>query len=66
MGDCANLEKCGFFQKYGDTKSLAVKGFISMYCKSPKQNECKRKEYKEKHGAPPSDDMMPNGGLMRK
>jgi hypothetical protein len=65
MGDCANLQTCGIVQKYGDAKSLAVKGFIAMYCKSAKQNECKRKEYKEKHGTPPSDDMMPNGGTMK-
>ena len=62
--DCPNLAQCGFVKKYGTSKSLAVKGFIAMYCKSDKQSICKRKEYKEKMGKPPSDDMMPNGGTM--
>ena len=65
MGDCPNLEKCGFFKKYADTKSLAIKGFVAMYCKSPKQDECQRKKYKEKNGVPPTDDMMPNGGMIK-
>ena len=65
MSDCANLEKCGFVKKYGASKSLAVKGFVTMYCKSGKQNECKRKEYKMKHGTPPPDEMMPNGMHMK-
>jgi hypothetical protein len=28
------------------------------------QNQCKRKEYKLKHGTPPPDNMMPNGLMM--
>jgi hypothetical protein len=65
MAECGNLQKCGFCKKYKDTKSLAVKGFIDMYCKTEKQSECKRKEYKEKNGVLPSDDMMPNGGFIK-
>jgi len=37
-----------------------------MYCKTEKQNECKRKEYKMKNGAAPSDEMLPNGGFIKK
>lgn len=33
MSDCPNLTNCGFMKKYADTKSLAIKGFITMYCK---------------------------------
>ncbi len=65
MADCPNLEKCGFVKKYGGIKSLAVKGFIAMYCKSPKQDECKRKEFKVKNGTPPPDEMMPSGMMMK-
>lgn len=65
MEDCINLKNCGFVKKHGETKNLAVKGFITMYCKSEKQNECKRKLYKEQNGKPPSDDMMPNGFMMK-
>lgn len=61
---CENLEKCGFFAKYKETKDLACKGFIKMYCQGPHMNECKRKEYKHLHNAPPSDNMMPNGGII--
>ncbi|AQR95209.1 hypothetical protein CLSAP_25250 [Clostridium saccharoperbutylacetonicum] len=37
MSDCQNLEKCGFVKKYGESKALAVKGFVAMYCMSKKQ-----------------------------
>lgn len=63
--DCPNLVNCGFIKKYGESKSLAVKGFISMYCKSVKQDECKRKEYKKINGNPPVDEMLPNGIMMK-
>jgi hypothetical protein len=62
--ECELLENCGFVKKYHDSKDLAVKGFISMYCKTEKQAECKRKEYRAKEGMPPLDDMMPTGHIM--
>lgn len=65
MSDCPNLEKCGFVKKHGASKSTAVNGFITMFCKSPKQDECKRKQYKAEHGTPPSDDMLPNGLMIK-
>lgn len=65
MADCPNLAGCGFVKKYGESKSLAVKGFVNLYCKSDKQNECVRKAYKAAHGVAPADEMMPNGAMMR-
>ena len=62
--DCESLGKCGFFNKYQSTKSLACKGFIQQYCKGTKQNICKRKTYRMEHGQPPSDDMMPSGQII--
>ncbi len=61
MSDCINLAGCGFMKKYSASKELMAQGFVRMYCKGDKQNECKRKEYKQKNGKPPSDDMMPSG-----
>jgi hypothetical protein len=61
---CELLEKCGFFKKYQGTIDLACRGFIRMYCKGDKMNECKRMEYRKQHGAPPIDDMMPTGQIM--
>jgi hypothetical protein len=62
---CELLEKCGFFKKHQETKELVCRGFINQYCNGPKQNECKRKEYRYEHGVPPGDDMMPSGHLMK-
>jgi hypothetical protein len=62
---CEHLEKCGFFKKYQETKNLACRGFINLYCKGPKMSECKRLEYRNKNGVPPSDDMMPNGQIIK-
>ncbi len=61
MSDCPNLINCGFIKKHQNSQSLAVKGFINLYCKSTKQDQCKRKEYKAQNGQAPPDDMLPNG-----
>lgn len=62
--ECELLEKCGFFRAHQASNDLACKGFISQYCRGPHMGRCKRKEYREKHGAPPPDDMMPNGQML--
>jgi len=62
---CELLEKCGFFAKYTNTKELACKGFMNQYCNGSKMNQCKRKEFRQKHGVPPSDDMMPSGQFIK-
>ncbi len=59
--ECELLASCGFFRKYKGSKDLLCKGIIQMYCTGSKMDECKRKEYRKKHGTPPSDDMMPSG-----
>ncbi len=61
---CELLENCGFFKKYQQTRELACRGFINLYCRGPKQRECKRRDYRFKNGTPPSDDMMPTGQLI--
>jgi hypothetical protein len=66
MKCCSNLDICGFVKKYKETKKLAVKGFINMFCMGERQTNCERKKYKELHGCPPSDDMMPNGSLVKR
>jgi len=63
MTNCELLEKCGFFKKYEQSKAAACKGFISLYCRGPKMMECQRKAYRQKHGAPPPDNMMPSGQM---
>ncbi|SDN65679.1 Methyl-accepting chemotaxis protein [Desulfonauticus submarinus] len=62
--ECELLPKCGFFKKYKGTKDALLKGFLQSYCKGPMMNECKRKQYRQQHGVPPSDDMMPNGKIV--
>jgi hypothetical protein len=63
---CEALEKCGFFNKYQGINNLACTGFINQYCKGEKLHDCERKKYREKHGQPPSDDMMPSGQMVSK
>ncbi len=61
MAVCELLSVCGFFQKYENSLNMACKGFITTYCKGPQMDECKRKIYRQEHGVPPDDDMMPTG-----
>jgi hypothetical protein len=58
---CENLPYCGFIKKHGEANNLAIQGFVSLYCKGPRLIDCKRLEYIENNGAPPPEDMMPNG-----
>lgn len=66
MNNCELLDKCGFFAKYKETSDVACKGFIALYCKGPKLDECKRKEHRKQHGQPPADNMLPNGYITTK
>jgi hypothetical protein len=62
--ECELLESCGFFKKYQPTNDLACRWLIQQYCQGPKMTECKRMEYHLEHGMPPSDDMLPSGGMI--
>jgi hypothetical protein len=64
MQECELLGNCGFFKKHSEAKSLACQGFIKNYCKGEKMDECKRKKYRQEHGSPPHEDMMPNGQMI--
>ncbi len=59
--ECELLKKCGFFNNYEEGREMALRGYISLYCRGSKMNECKRKEFRKIHGSPPPDDMLPNG-----
>jgi hypothetical protein len=61
---CELLSACDFFAKYQATKSLVCQGFILKYCKGTEMNNCERKRYRQEHGTPPSDDMMPSGRMV--
>ncbi len=62
--ECELLETCGFFKKYQAMKDLACKGFIKLYCRGPKKEICKRKQYRAEHRELPSDDMLPSGDMI--
>lgn len=61
---CQHLQNCGFFQKYQSGKNLTCKVFVMRFCEGTEMENCKRKEYRMKHGNPPSDEMMPSGQMM--
>jgi hypothetical protein len=62
--ECANLPMCGFFKKYCDSNKAACLGFIKLYCKGEKRDDCERKKYRKLHNAPPPDEMMPSGAMV--
>lgn len=61
MPQCDLIQTCGFFGKYGATLNLACKTFVNLYCRGPAMDDCERRKYRIANGAPPDDDMMPNG-----
>ncbi|MEA2102535.1 MAG: hypothetical protein U9P80_08175, partial [Thermodesulfobacteriota bacterium] len=62
VSECELLAKCGFFKKHKDETLNQI--IVDQYCRGPKQGQCKRKEYRNEHGVPPSDDMDPAGKLI--
>ena len=62
--ECENLKQCGFFKKHGGVNDLACNWYIREYCNGPRQDVCKRKQYKLDHGKPPTDDMLPSGQIL--
>ena len=44
-----------------DSREAACRGLIMMYCRGIKMNECQRKAFRKAQGAPPPDNMLPNG-----
>ena len=65
MPDCENLATCAFFRTYQNEPGLevALKGFISLYCKGDRQDDCVRKKVSKALGGPQNvpANMMPNG-----
>jgi len=63
MKDCKNLSGCSFFnccEEY--SKENSVKGFISIYCKGNKQEDCVRLKLSKTYGKSiVPKNMMPNG-----
>jgi len=63
MKECKNLEKCSFVKACASlNKDKAVKGFVSMYCKGRRQEDCIRLQLCNAYGKEivPSN-MMPTG-----
>jgi len=65
MTECENLATCAFFKKYQSDPSIqiALKGFVSRYCKGEEQHNCVRKKVSKALGGPDKVpiNMMPNG-----
>ena len=62
--ECDKLETCAFFAKYESdpSRQLALKGFVQMYCKGGKQEQCIRKKVTAALGRENVPvNMMPNG-----
>lgn len=63
--ECEYLSSCSFFIKYHESKLLACKGFIALYCKGARMDDCERKKILQETGVSPGPDLMPNGVIMQ-
>jgi hypothetical protein len=61
MAECELLSICGFFKKYSESRNLVCRSFIRAYCRGKNMDKCHRKKYREEHGKPPPDEMLPSG-----
>jgi hypothetical protein len=65
MTECEKLATCAFFKEYesDENKKLVLGGFVKLYCKGDKQNECIRKKVSTMLGGPEKVpvNMMPDG-----
>lgn len=63
MTECEKLANCSFVSCCDAyDKSTAAKGFVSMYCRGNRMNDCIRKKLSAKYGKDlVPKNMMPNG-----
>ena len=61
MDICPKLDHCPFFQKYGNDLPDTCQALIRLYCHGSRPGRCQRIDFRQEHGYPPPDDMMPNG-----
>ena len=65
MPECERLGTCAFFKEYekDESKKLALKGMVQIYCKGDKMESCVRMKVSQILGGPANVpiNMMPNG-----
>ncbi len=65
MTDCTHISVCSFFTVYGarEGSKTAVAGFVRLYCKGDRQDQCVRKAVSKAIGGPHNipANMLPNG-----
>ena len=65
MADCEKLSTCAFFKVYEteESRQLALRGFIKMFCQGDQQPACLRKKVSQELGGGEyvPINMMPNG-----
>lgn len=65
MAECEKLSTCAFFKEYetNESKKMALKGFIALYCTGDQQDTCIRKKISTALGGAEHVpvNMMPNG-----
>ncbi len=68
MVDCGIMNQCSFFRVYGmdESKSLAIAGFVRIYCRGDRQAQCLRKKVSAALGGPDHvpPNILPNGLAM--
>jgi hypothetical protein len=63
---CEYYGSCGFFKKHQEIHAEQCRLFEKNYCLGKLHERCERKKFRKEHdGQPPSDDMMPNGLMLR-
>ena len=63
---CKYHGQCGFFKKHSEIHKEECEKFESGYCLGQLSVRCEHRKYREANGgAAPSDDMMPNGLMLR-
>ena len=59
-----HLQSVDFSKSTKQPKTWSAKGLLYGIVVDPQMNECMRKKYRQEHGTPPSDDMMPSGKMI--
>lgn len=61
--ECGLFQECNFLKKIRGKEKFLYEDIVKLYCQGPGLDTCERKNFYEKYGEQPLDNLLPNGKI---